>query len=212
MTQMTKVTNNYQNKPRYNQKASNSSRNSFLPKLPNFGALMFGILIGVFSTSLVVFLFSPTAITLKIPTNGSEPSQQVAINNTQSQLATEPVIAIQEPRFDFYSELTKNIPDSNPAPVNSTPANIASSDLKFAPKPIDSYIVQAGIFRKNAEADAVKAQLTLNGFSAKIEPIKLSDGEIRHKIIMGPFKTEKQAQILQQQLKLIEIESIVKTL
>lgn len=207
---MTKATNNFQNKERYSHRASTRARSSFIPELPNFGTLMFGILIGVFATSLVVFLFSPTAITLKIPTNDSNSGVQTAANNAQAATTTqtaEAPTAIQETRFDFYSELTKNIPENTPPP-----ANIVGSDLKLPPKAIDSYIVQAGIFRKNAEADAIKAKLALNGFSAKIEAIKLVDGEVRHRIMLGPFKSEKQAQALQQQLKDIEIESIVKTL
>jgi Cell division protein len=80
--------------------------------------------------------------------------------------------------------------------------------LKSAPKPINGYVVQIGSFKKNTDADAVKAKLTLNGFNAKIEPIKLLDGEVRHKVILGPFKTEKQAQLMQQQLKTLKIDSI----
>lgn len=202
---MTKVTNNFQSKQRYSHKERPKARRS-IPELANFKILMFGILIGVFSTSLFVFIFSPTDITLKIPTSGSEAS--LSANNIQAAHLAELPVVIQEPQFDFYSELTKNVPESSPVPVNT-----ASVDLKSQPKAIDSYIIQAGPFRKNSEADSIRAKLMLNGFSgAKVEPLKLADGEIRHRIVMGPFKTEKQAQALQQQLKGIEIDTIVKTL
>ena len=195
---MMQVTNNFHNKNQYGNKPRITTRSRFLSELPNFGSLVFGILIGVFATSLVVFLFSPTAITLKIPTSGSANLKTIAPITpvTIDASVTEP-----EPQFDFYSELTKS----------SVDAVLASTDLNSPAKPINGYLVQAGIFKKSSNADAIKAKLTLNGFQAKIEQIRLADGEIRHRIVLGPFKTEQQAQIMQKKLKAQGIDGIVKT-
>ena len=212
MTKMTKVANNLQNRQRYgDQSHTQRSLGSFIPELSNFKVLLFGILIGIFATSLVVFMFSTTAITLKIPTNITKTSVKNTENSNSEPVATpvqlEPVAAIQEPRFDFYTELTKNTPDSN-TNTAASPPNMNNNDLKSTPKPINGYVVQVGSFKKNTDADSLKAKLTLNGFNAKIEPMRLLDGEIRHKGILGPFKTEKHAQLLQQKLKALEIDSI----
>lgn len=190
MTHMAKTTN----------KKARGGKN--LPKSPNWGSLLFGILIGVFATGLIVFMFSTSDITLKIPTgktkNKSDPG--TIVQNTPQ---PDPVVA-QEPRFDFYTELTKNTPDPSPLqPVKE------DSDLKSTPKAINGYLVQAGPFKRNADADAIKATLTLNGFAAKVEPIKLRDGEVRHRVMLGPYPTEKNAQLLQQKLKSLEIDSVL---
>lgn len=196
---MRHTTNNFSNKPQHRNQSRPASHDGFFSELPNFKAVILGFLIGVFSTSLVVFLLSPTAITLKIPSSSGSTLKPTG-NITPIVLET-PLIE-PETQFDFYSELTKNISDNSVV--------VTKSDLKSAQKPINGYLVQAGIFKRNANADAIKAKLTLNGFNAKIEPVRLTDGEVRHRIVLGPFKTEQQAQAMQQKLKAMEVDSIVK--
>lgn len=166
-------------------------------KNTNIGAVMFGILIGIFFTSLAVFTFSTSEITLKIP--GTKP-KLTAISITPK----EP-ITLQEPRFDFYTELTKNSTETTPTP---TPVQ-TNTDLKSPIKAINGYLLQIGSYKKNIAADGLKAKLTLNGFDAKIERLKLLDGEIRYRLMLGPYKTEKQAKALQQQLKSLDVESLL---
>ncbi len=165
-------------------------------KTTNIGAILFGVLIGVFFTSLAVFMLSTSDIILKIP------GTKVKLESTMLEVA-EP-IALQEPRFDFYTELTKNSIEATP---NNTGQN--EDDLKFPKKTINGYLLQIGSFKKNVAADGLKAKLTLNGFNAKIEQIKLLDGEIRYRLMLGPYKTEQQAKVLQKQLKFLDVESLL---
>ncbi|HSX19843.1 MAG TPA: SPOR domain-containing protein [Gammaproteobacteria bacterium] len=157
-------------------------------KLPNFGAMTFGFLLGVFATCLTVFMLSTNDITLKIPTHSKKPLQLAA---------AKPVAApkpVQEPRFDFYTELAKN---NNDAPVG----------LKSTPKTIHGYIVQAGSFRRSSDADALRAKLTLNGYVPKVDAIKQTDGEILHRVLLGTFKNEHNAKATQEKLKTLNINS-----
>lgn len=167
-------------------------------KNTNIGSMLFGILIGIFFTSLTVFMLSTSNITLKIPGTKTivEPMALVTPEPTPLQQ--------KEPRFDFYTELTKNI---EPVSINSPNQN--DTDLKSATKPINGYLLQIGLFKKNSSADGLKAKLTLDGFNTKIERIKLLDGEIRYRLTLGPYKTENQAKILQQRLKALEIECLL---
>lgn len=165
-------------------------------KNTNIGAVMFGILIGIFFTSLAVFMFSTSEIKLKIP--GTKTKLATTIDTP-----TEP-IALQEPRFDFYTELTKN----NVETIPTTQVKI-TTDLKSTTKAINGYLLQIGSYKKNIAADGLKAKLTLNGFDAKIERIKLLDGEIRYRLMLGPYKNEKQAKVIQQQLKSLDVESLI---
>jgi len=167
-------------------------------KNTNISAVLFGILIGIFFTSLAVFMFSTSEIKLKIP--GTKTKLAATISTP-----TEPVV-LQEPRFDFYTELTKNSTEAIPN-INIPAQN--ETDLKTPTKAINSYLLQIGSFKKNIAADGLKAKLTLNGFDAKIERLKLLDGEIRYRLMLGPYKTEKQAKVLQQQLKVLDVESLL---
>lgn len=181
---MANLRNNRNSKKRSNK----FSPSKYLPKIPHFGTLLFGMLIGIFVSSLAVFMFATSDITLRFP-SFSKPQPK------QSAVAAAEIPAVQEPRFDFYTELTKNSPD--PAP-----------DLKSKPKAINGYVVQAGPFKNVADADALKAKLTLNGYAARIEAVKQSSGEIWHRVFLGSFKSEQSAKALQQKLKALDINGV----
>lgn len=184
------MTNKFAQKGRQ-QKRGKFSISKFIPRIPNFSTLLFGILIGIFASCLTLFMFATSDIKLKIPAVRLAKAKTI-VEEKHTQVA----VQAREPRFDFYTELAKN----EPTPV---------LDLKSKPKTIHCYLVQVGSFRKIADADALKAKLTLNGYAAKIEPVKQRDGEVWQRVLIGTFKTEQHAKSLQQQLKTLEIESIL---
>lgn len=194
------MTNKHVNK-RLDKKRSKKKSfiNNLMPKLPNFGPVVFGFLLGVFCSFFAVFMFATTDITLRFPSFGVKKPLQVAA-------AVVPKVApapVQEPRFDFYTELAKTEPD------RTLELRTPVKDLKTTTKTIHGYIVQAGTFKKAADADAVRARLTLNGYVAKIEHLKQNDGDLLHRVLLGTFKNEKQAKDLQQKLKNIQIDSVL---
>ncbi len=196
------MTNIFANKGRDAKRTKKKSLFSKLHfKLPNLSALFFGFLLGVFCSCLVVFMFATNDITLKIPAISSKQSIVIA-QNTQP---TPPVKVVQEPRFEFYTELAKTEPTQAPTPP-TTPTS-RPLDLKSPTKPINGYIVQAGSFKKAADADAVRASLTLNGIAAKIDHLKQANGTILHRVLLGTFKNEQQAKALQQKLKNLNIDT-----
>lgn len=164
----------------------------------NTSALLLGILVGVFSTCMIVLIFSTSNITLKMPSNKSKTEKT---NKLVAGNLTTPK-AIQEPHFDFYTELAKTNSDT-------VAVTVSSADLKSTEKPIARYIVQAGCFKKITDADAIKAKLMLNGYAAKIEMIKGRDGASCNQVMLGTFKTEKNAKTIQKQLKDIEVNSTI---
>ncbi len=203
-------------------RGAGASLNKFMPQLPNWGSMFFGVLVGVFATSLLVFTFSTSDITLRIPTSSTKKAGTVAknvSNNTPTSTLARNAETVQsispEPRFDFYTELTKNSVEqptasSTPTLVSTATGNKpATLDLKSPPKTINGYLVQAGHFRKSADADAIRAKLALNGLDAKVVASKERDGEIWHRVMLGPLKTEQRAKQLQMQLKNLEVESIL---
>lgn len=170
---------------------SNKRQSSF-----HWGSLLFGMLIGIFITSLIVFMFSTSDITLKIPTGRKQVISDTLASKDTNQ--TEVVQQQQEPRFDFYTELAKNTPSSTPPP-----------DLKSTTKTINGYVVQAGLFKKGSDADALKAKLTLSGYEAKIEKFRQRDGELWHRVVLGPYKNENVAKVLITRLKKLEVDAVL---
>lgn len=152
--------------------------------------LLLGILIGVFSTCMFVFMFSTSNVTLRIAPRKKN-SESAKLLNTEKQNQN----AVQEPRFDFYTELVQ------------TNSETATNNLTSAPKAINGYLLQAGCFKRNADADSIKAKLMLNGYTARIETSKDSSGEVCNRVILGVFKTEQNAKTMQKQLKALAIDS-----
>jgi cell division protein FtsN len=175
-------------------------------KLPNWGSLFFGILIGIFATSLIVFMFSTSDITLRIPTGSKQEIDQSGLAAQQTK-KDEVEAVVQEPRFEFYTELTKSTATTTEQPKVTVKSEVAT--LNSGTKAINGYLVQAGLYRKNSDADALKAKLTLGGYAAKIEKFRQRDGEVWHRVMLGPFKSERNAKALQQQLKNLEIDSVI---
>lgn len=175
-----------------NVKTTSITRPSkFIPKLPNYVILSLGILVGIILTSLVFIRHLPSK-TVTEPKTSSEQVANLANND-------------KEPRFEFYSELTQNPPEVNTAPQPVT----KTLDLKSPPKAINRYLVQAGSFRQRADADALKATLNLNGFDATIELARLESGEVWHRVMVGPFKTEALATENKKSLKNLDVDAIL---
>jgi cell division protein FtsN len=204
-------------------RSAGANLNKLIPALPNWGSMFFGVLVGIFATSLVVFTFATSDITLRIPTSSAKKAHTVAKSASQSSettparlaKATDEPTTLSEPRFDFYTELTKNAAENQPTIVSKAVGpslatnKPATLDLKSTPKAINGYLVQAGHFRKGSDADAIRAKLALNGFETKVVAAKERDGEMWHRIMLGPVKTELQAKELQKKLKNLEVESIL---
>lgn len=181
-------------------------------KLPNVGSLFLGVLTGIGVTCLLISTFATKDITLKIPVKSAKPKaitqhnisanpiDVAAVESPKAEIPTTP----QEPRFDFYTELTRTSHEANAELQHKSHV----LDLKTAAKPIDRYVVQAGSFKRRSDADALKATLTLNGFDARIEMTKIDDA-IWHRVVLGPFKTEALAREQKQLLKTIEVEGIL---
>jgi len=84
-----------------------------------------------------------------------------------------------QPRFDFYQLLKDQeviVSETAPEMANKPPQDMF-------------YLLQAGSFRNNADADRLRAQLLLLNLSATIETVKAHNGDRWHRVIVGPFKS-----------------------
>lgn len=161
-----------------------TKRSKIMPS-PNWGSMLFGAAFGIILTSAVFYLFSTSSITLEIPVKPAQDNKLVP-----------------EPQYDFYTELTKSTPEVS-IKTNKT-ATILKSNNKPINKPVRGYLVLIGSFKSRSEADALRAKLTLQGFAAKIED---------NKVLLGPFKNEKDAKDTKKQLKAeCNLDSVLKEL
>lgn len=96
----------------------------------------------------------------------------------------------QSPSYDFYTLLPESevaVPKGRadkPTPepkAESTPEKAATAQSSTR------YYLQAGSFRQRAEADKVRAQIILMGLDVRLEDAKLANGEVWHRVQVGPF-------------------------
>ena len=110
-----------------------------------------------------------------------------------------------KPKYDFYTLLPEKevvIPDAEldaqaraekakpptTATTPTTPAAPASSEPQAPTATSDSarYLIQAGAFRGNDEAEALKARIALTGEIARVESAQIN-GNTVYRVRMGPY-------------------------
>lgn len=112
--------------------------------------------------------------------------------------------------FDFYSLLPSMevvIPDKEvkvrdeEVPKQAGPVNSAKTQ----------YILQAGSFRDEQQADRLKAGLALLGIESTIEPVKIKDSGLWHRVRVGPFTNLGEIDKVRSRMRANSIEPILLT-
>lgn len=102
--------------------------------------------------------------------------------------ADAPAANPDKPKYDFYSvlpEMEVVVPD---AEVKSAAATPPAADAQAATNATQRYMLQAGSFRTSADADALKARLTLMGVGATVSVQKVNvNGTEYFRVRIGPF-------------------------
>ena len=95
----------------------------------------------------------------------------------------EPEAKSKRPRFEFYTML----PEMEVAvPENELTANTTTATRQAESKDV-TYVLQAGSFRDLAQADRLKAELTLMDMPVKIQTVSIDGGSKWHRVRVGPF-------------------------
>lgn len=103
-------------------------------------------------------------------------------NNTAIQTEQKKPAApdVPKPRFDFY-QLLKESEVVVKAPPPQTP--------KTSPAENTEFILQVGSFKSSKDADRLRAELILLNLKANIETVTVRNGEVWHRVLVGPFST-----------------------
>lgn len=89
-------------------------------------------------------------------------------------------VAGEKPRFEFYKVLT-----------DKQEAVVAAPAVKPAEKPVAAsaaQYLQAGSFASAADAEKLKAKLTLQGMEVSILTVNIPEKGIWHRVRLGPYK------------------------
>ena len=135
------------------------------------------------------------------------------------------------PRFEFYRLLSEQEVDvagqpdteasgGNNALPSATAGDAAGpsvSDSQTPPEPTTAsqapagarYLLQAGSFRRQDDADALRANLALLGIEARIQEVELPGGETWHRVRIGPFNNLGEVNQVRQRMAGQQIDSIL---
>jgi cell division protein FtsN len=139
--------------------------------------LIAGFLLGAISVGLTW---------LKLGTDAVTDNQWISDRPAQSEAKTSRPV-VPPPKFDFYDRLPEMevvVPDEElPASRPASPDSPA--------QPEGPFLIQVGSFKKAADADRLKAQLTLQGMAVRVSRVKIDDGDTWHRVRVGPYSSRK---------------------
>lgn len=158
--------------------------------IPPWIWLGLGVLMGL---GLAVYL----AIVGLIPTQGGEPKEAETALVKPEDLSDEPELKAEDkPReYEFYKILEDMEVVVPEAELQERAGLAATADQ--AP---GAYLIQAGSFENRADADSMKAQLTLLGLPARIETVDVK-GRTWHRVRAGPYESAREVDQLRRRLR-----------
>lgn len=106
-----------------------------------------------------------------------------------------------EPRFEFYTLLPNQevMPGSKPAPAQPAARD---TDGPF-------FLLQAGSFKSEAEADKRRAAILMLGLPVKVVKVPVKPGETWFRVMVGPFKGKDAATSARASLKGSGVDAMV---
>jgi cell division protein FtsN len=109
-----------------------------------------------------------------------------------------------KPRFEFYQLL----PDMT-VPSGQKPASEQATPPPSRTQTVE-YLLQVASFRNAAEADSLKAELTLLGFDVTVSTVQ-QQNTTWHRVRLGPFTSRPQAEDVRKALRKHDFDSLLQT-
>jgi cell division protein FtsN len=112
--------------------------------------------------------------------------------------------AIKGEKYDFYEMLPNFevvVPEKDKDVKRDLPAtaNVERPGV---------YVLQAGSYRNEADADRVRAQLSMQGIDAKVQRVSV-DSDVWHRVRIGPINKLDQLNRLRKQLQAADVDALV---
>ncbi len=97
--------------------------------------------------------------------------------------AEKPEKKTKRPRFEFYTML----PEAEVVVLERELTGTPTTASQQVQEDDVTYVLQAGSFRELAQADRLKAELTLIGMPAQIQTVSIEGGTKWHRVRVGPY-------------------------
>lgn len=114
-------------------------------------------------------------------------------------------------RYDFFTvlpEMEVVVPEQELQRQRERAAIARPDDTIESVDPTERYILQAGSFRENADAEKLRARLALLGLSTQTQTVTVN-GATWHRVLVGPVNGAARANEVRDQLSSNGIESMV---
>ena len=103
-------------------------------------------------------------------------------------------------RYEFWETLP-----TNDVAVNTDPYEMSATKSAVAKE----YLLQAGSFRKQDEADALRAELILAGFAATTSEVSLVGEDRWFRVLVGPYTSRRETRKAMSALRTKKISALV---
>lgn len=166
------------------------------------------------ATTAAVSPTASTSPTTSAPQRGTPatPAPTTAATATKSTTTTTAPVVLLPPESAPKTKVSSPSPantviSESPTPAE-TPANkeVKTSSTKNATA--TNYLLQMGSLKNYADADRLKAQLTMQGFDVYIQPYTMN-GQVRNRVVMGPYSSKTAALEQQAALQQSKISSVL---
>ncbi|WP_020209866.1 SPOR domain-containing protein [Gilvimarinus chinensis] len=150
------------------------------PQVPWWVWLFIGSMLGAF----IMFLVYLAGLSPSQQASPAAPAPVPQAKVSQPEPETEKEKPdLPKPRFDFYKLLQESeviVPATEPVETGQT----------VKQEPAVEYLLQVGSFRKAEDADKLRAQLILLNLDARTEDVTIRNGELWHRVVVGPFDNQ----------------------
>jgi cell division protein FtsN len=165
-----------------------------LNRMREFGG---GILVGLVLAS-AIFIYKSDAKKAALPETPRPEPQRTAKVATADAATTE-----ASDRYDFY-EMLPNFEVVVPEKDRDVKRDLPAAKIE---RP-GVYVLQAGSYRNQADADRVRAQLALQGIDAKVQRVAV-DNDVWHRVRIGPIGDLADLNRVRKQLQAAEVDGLV---
>lgn len=196
------------------KKTQGASRNPPPRKAPKSGApgwllLTAGLMIGLF-VAFLMYLWDHRAEPASVAAKANK-AAAAATAETELPANTAPNPADgpgEEPRFDFYTLLPNQ--EVLPSKKTSEAASQAATQVKPAEQGDRTpYVLQAGSFRSEREADRRRAEVLLLGLPVKTLKVTVKPGDDWYRVVVGPLKGKEAAQAARGSLRANGVDTLI---
>lgn len=185
--------------------------------IPGWALFLAGVLVG-----LILFAFASRHLPSLRRTDQPQANPNAVAEKGSAPGIAGSSAASSTSQFDFYKVLPEKevvIPNTElsamakaeqqkAAAANNASASAPTVASAGGTSPSEGgYVLQVGAFPSASDADAMKAKLALQGFTARVQAVTL-DGQVWNRVRIGPFASATQLQDVQKQLSAAGIHGI----